>query len=148
MDAVSLFVVVVFVILFLDGRKPHERLTVKFLWMLLLCARMSSLAHWSSVGYPQHKTSATHVSSCSVVCIAVLSISLPKQPLITMSKLFTFSVWTFPEFFSLFMFLGFFFKTNAKNIFWSLTSVVVDVLCLFMPVNRLSGGLLYFCKQS
>lgn len=42
----------------------------------------------------------------------------------------------------------FFFLTNVKNISGSLTSIVVDELCLFMPVNGLNGGLLYFCEQS
>lgn len=134
MDALSLFFF--FFVLIFGREKPQERLTLKFLWMPLLCARTSRLAYWDNTGYPQHKRSATHLSSCTAVCVAVL-------PLCPVLKLFPFGVLTFSKTFSLFFFL-----TNIKNISWSLTSVVVDGLCLFLPANGLNRGLLYFCEQS
>lgn len=69
-----------FPFLFLDGRKRQERLTLKFLWMPLLLARMSRLAHWDNIGY-QRKVSATHLSPCTAVCRAVLSVPAPKPAL-------------------------------------------------------------------
>lgn len=71
MDAWSLF-------LFLDGRKPQERVTLKFLWMPLLRARTSRLAYRGSAGYPRRKISATHLSSRMALCVAVRSAPIPK----------------------------------------------------------------------
>lgn len=79
MDALSLFFF--FFVLIFGREKPQERLTLKFLWMPLLCARTSRLAYWDNTGYPQHKRSATHLSSCTAVCVAVLPIAPPKAAL-------------------------------------------------------------------